>query len=157
MVGRKLTLWREEYRRDAYFDQFGMPHRGRLVVEEIPVTVVEEKSVSGDYGSESDSYKGLRALARDGRVFVQNWDYFPETSLMPTYYWFHFKGDISNPTDVYEVVDSIQAANHNKLYGPYVHADGTRAIPQHENVRYCAKHDYFHGGGAATTICWRCK
>ena len=131
-IGTKFTLWREDFKHDAYKDQMGMFHSGYVVLEQIPVTIVEVKKVKGMFGG--GEYEGWKAVSAKGEEFTNNWDSFPDDSMTPTYYW----DCRQDNRGLWRPVDACQA------YG-FLSAHVT---PKGKKVKvlgaeYCKKHDKY--------------
>jgi hypothetical protein len=73
-VGSQVVLWKVELSSESYTDQFGHKHSGCIVHEEILVTIVDERTVEGEWGI-SEFTQGYRATAEDGRVFTHDWEH----------------------------------------------------------------------------------
>ncbi|MDP1689438.1 MAG: hypothetical protein Q8L47_04930 [bacterium] len=133
-IGRKFILWRIMYRNDAYIDHIGRTHRGNIVLEQISVTIIEEKEVKGV--TSSNVYKGLRAMQENCEVFTLNWLSYPDHSGTPTYYWdsIRRKGD----SELWFPIDACQAFNLNIV--PHVTPHNTKAFPI--GAWFCQKHDF---------------
>lgn len=121
-IGRRFVLWKEDFRLDAYKDQFGKPQTGYIVAREIPVIVTEEKAVPCMWSNNQQI--GQKAIGPNGKDYTCNWTSYPDDSMTPTYYW-----DTVKDTDggLWMPVDAIQA--FNLKIGPHVREDGSRAIP----------------------------
>ena len=140
-VGEKLVLWRTEFSLSAYKDQFGIPHKGYVVLEEHEVTIVEEREVPCMWDRNETDY-GYRATNSNGKEFTCNWESFPDDSTTPMYYW-----NIEQKNENwFQWVDAIQACN----YFLHVDKDGSRKYPI--NSTLCNKHNI-----AYFDYCWKCK
>ena len=145
MIGRKFVLWREDYRRDTYKDQFGRSHRGYVILKEAIVTVIEEKQIS--YMWSRGNGIGLRAVTEDGVEYTRNWHSYPDDSMTPTYYW----DVVEQETDVlWEPVDAYQA--YNLKVSVYVKEDDTKAIPS--GAQICDTHDRAFQEGNKCVNCY---
>lgn len=120
MVGRKFTLWRTEVRSkdSAYKDQFGIPHRGFVVLEEIQVEMVSERT-------EGETVFWT-AFAPDGRAFLaQRGDGI---------YWQPRQEECG----VWRPVDACRAYNLD-LGMPYCNPEGEKIFPT--GAEKCEIHD----------------
>jgi hypothetical protein len=72
-IGSQVVVWKVELSNEAYTDQFGRKHTGHIVHEEILVTIVDQRTVEGEWGI-SEFTQGYRAGAEDGRVFTHDWE-----------------------------------------------------------------------------------
>ena len=133
-IGKKYILWRVEYRLDAYRDHLERAHEGFVVLEEIPVTVIELKEVRGMWSN--DTYTGYKAVSEDGEEFTCNWGSFPDDSMTPTFYWDGRK----DYRGTWVPEDAFQRVNM-KIF-PCVTETGERAIPT--GALYCEKHDHYY-------------
>ena len=132
MIGRKLVLWREEYRSNAYTDQAGVSQGGYVVLEQIPVTITETRKVPGMWGGPEKKYEGWKAIAdHTGEEFTCNWFSFPDDSMTPAYYW----DARTDSRGTWQPVDACQAFNHGYAH---VNEDGTRCNPIGATI--CSKH-----------------
>lgn len=140
-IGRKVVLWDEQYRKNAYIDQLGISHNAFVVLREFVVRIIEEREVKNVWGSGMST--GWKAITEDGRVFTCNWNSFPDDSMTPTYYWdaINEDGYIWNP------VDAVQACS----IMPHVDEKGNRAIPIGSTT--CQKHNILH---LDNEQCWKC-
>lgn len=148
LVGKKFTLWHEDYRLNAYKDQMGVTREGYVIVAEYEVTVVQERhDVPYMWGPEKNGL-GLRAVTHEGDEFTRNWVQFPDDAMNPSYYWdaLELRGEIWQP------VDAAQA--YNRKSTAYVRPDGTRAVPA--GVDICPIHDHTYYGSHGHT-CFKCR
>jgi len=140
IIGEKYILWRTEFSLDAYKDQFNKSHNGYVVLGEFVTKVIEVKEVKGMWGS--DIFQGVKTSTEDGKIFTRNWNYFPDDSMTPTYYW----DAIKDKNGVWQPVDAIQALNHGLIH---VDKNENRKVPI--GVSLCDRHNIFYD-----TACWRC-
>lgn len=129
-IGRRLLLWRAEYRTGGY-----------VVLEQIPVTITEVRSVRGIWGG--GEHEGWKAVARDGREFFCNWKSYPDDSLSPTYWWSH----TDSLGNYVRLTDACQA------YGliPHSFPSGRKASPR--GAKICK----LHNRAMIDVGCWRCS
>jgi len=120
----------------------GVWQPGYLVESEFQVTVTEEKEVPAMWGQ--DTYTGIKAVTADGKEFTRNWNYFPDDSMTPCYYWDALEDELG----VWQPEDAVQAYNMG-----FVHVDnyGNRKIPA--GFEICRKHDKVVEDGVG---CWNC-
>lgn len=68
-IGDTLTLVATSFKKNAYTDQFGISHQGRVVDDVQRVTIVKKRTdVPGDYSSEK-KYTGYIAQDAEGREY----------------------------------------------------------------------------------------
>lgn len=128
------VLWQVADASNAYVDQFGIPHRGFVVLDQIAVMVVEKQSVPSL--TDSTEHEALRAASMQGKeTFTRDWGGFIESSMAPGFYWDYRKDD----RGIWRPVDACMAYNL-KLFLPYVTPDGQRAVPLGADI--CRVHDY---------------
>lgn len=133
IIGRKLVLWRREYKRDAYEDQFGLLHEGWIVLEQIPITITEVRNdVPAMFGE--TFHQGLKAISKNGEVFTCNWDVYPDDTMTPTFYWDCRKDE----RGLWTPEDGVQAYNFKWVIS--ITPDGKKAVPL--GAKVCKKHDY---------------
>lgn len=141
-LGQKYVLWRSEYKRDAYIDQFEHQHAGYLVLEQIVVTVSEICNTVKDMWTGLNNCTGWKAVSESGEVFTCNWEVYPSDSMTPTYYW-----DVrEDARGLWQPEDACQAWD---MY-PHVDANGQKIMPIGTII--CDKHHI----ASIDEPCWRC-
>jgi hypothetical protein len=118
-LGKRFALWQTEYRNDAYRDQFGIPHQGKVVLAQVIATVVEVKEVPGLYRPE-ETHAGLRAIDYAGTSYTCNWKHFDDATYGSALSW--WESVEADPKIWFNAVDE-QACT------PCVSANGERAVP----------------------------
>lgn len=110
MVGVAFLLWRREWRSIATTSSRVGTADGWVILEEIPVTVVEQRNdVPGMFGRDAE-YMGLKARAEDGREFTRNWESYPDDAKTgATHRWYHVNPEEGAPFA--DIVDAILASS----------------------------------------------
>lgn len=110
MIGVAFLLWRREWRSVATTSSRVGTADGWVVLEEIPVTVVEQRNdVPGMFRPDS-KYMGLKARAEDGREFTRNWESYPDDAMTgATHRWYHVNAEEGAPFA--DIVDAILATS----------------------------------------------
>ncbi len=146
VIGRKIVLWKLDHRIDAYTDQMGISHPGAVVLEEIPVTIIQTKNVPGNYSKKDHTMAGWKAVSERGEEFVCNWDHYPEDSYNPTYSW---TGRGNRRLELF--VDACQAYNMKVV--PVATRGGIKAVPTGAHI--CEKHDKVYvDESIGCFLCW---
>lgn len=84
----RLRLWRCEHTASAYTDQFGHPHDGYIVNDEVDVTVVERRPAIGMWSRKESPRMAARAVDGKGFQYFCNWSgTFADDSPMPMWIW----------------------------------------------------------------------
>lgn len=118
-VGERLILWRWEPRERVVKDTLGRPHDALVVVEEIPVTVTEERQIKRS--PQGNAFTVLTAAAEDGRSFFRDG-----------------QGHWSCTTSGDHCIIDAVAEWNNPEFGPFATPDGDLAVPNADNL--CARH-----------------
>lgn len=88
-VGDSFVLWRYNYKKGAYVDQFGVSHFAYLVDKVVIATIVEIRDdVPGVY-DKTPKWRGYKAIDSEGTEYTCNWDEFNEGSMQSTSFWVH--------------------------------------------------------------------
>lgn len=128
-----FVLWHVEDLSQGYVDQFGIPHRAFVVVEHIPVMVVQKRAVLSL--ADGKQHEALRAVSMQTReAFTRDWAGFVAGSMAPGFHWDYRKDE----RGIWRPVDGCMAYNL-KLFIPYVTPDGQRAVPMGAEI--CRMHD----------------
>lgn len=138
-VGTRFLLWRREWRHVATTSSRVGNGDGWVVLEEIPVTVIDQRTdVPGMFGRDK-KYLGLKARADDGREFTRNWDSYPDDAMTgATLSWYHINAKEEAPGHGY--VDAIQASSifYRAIGGQYYDEEGNFKVPTGAQV--CPRH-----------------
>lgn len=129
MIGTEFLLWRREWRSVATTASRVGRADGWVVLEEVPVVVIEQRNdVPGMFGR--SVFTGLKAHSKDGREFTRNWDVYPDDAMTgATLYWRHANAVRSAPHT--DMVDAIQASSvfYRAIGGQYYDEAGEFKVP----------------------------
>jgi hypothetical protein len=120
VIGTRHELWENEYRKDAYTDQMGIKHDAQVIMRVAIVEIVEVRDVKGDWGGDVIKGGGWRAIDAEGREYFNNWNSFDDASMSPRSTWLGGGGRGY----------WMSASKYSWGGSPYIHLDGTRAVPQ---------------------------
>lgn len=152
MNNEKIVLWKMNfYKKDAYKDQYGVPHEAIVVEEEILATIVEYKTLPVA-GSKYSTTFATKAETENGRVFLLPNDWGSD--------WCETNSDFEGLKG--EFKDAIKEFNKRKMeesrlpedgyMKPLIRKNGDLAIPpdvekctcQHFQRNYGEKYHYYY-------------
>lgn len=129
MIGTEFMLWTREWRQVATTASRVDTASGWVVLEEIPVSVIEQRNdVPGMFGN--GVFMGLKAQSQDGREFTRNWTTYPDDAMTgATLHWYHVNASDDMPHQ--DVVDAIQASSvfYRAIGGQYYDEAGEFKVP----------------------------
>jgi len=134
-IGDRYVLFLVHWSRTATRDGAGRPHDGWVVSEEIPVTVTEQRQVSGMFGN--GEYTGIKATSEDGREFTRFWNSYPDDAYVGVGMVWDAYAD--GRGRVQEVHDACLAHYWRRVAGPQCDAEGKLKIPT--GTVQCNRHD----------------
>lgn len=151
MKNEEIILWKMDRKKNAYKDQYGVPHEAIVVEEEVAATVVEDKTLPIG-GSKYSTTFATKAKSEDGRFFCLSSDWYPdwrETDSEFKEVKAYFKDAISESNKMKWENENI---SEDDYMIPVIRENGDLAIPRdvekctcsHSESSYDMKSHYYY-------------
>lgn len=141
----KIILWKMDFfKKNAYRDQYGVPHEAIVVLEEVLATIIEDKTLP-IVGSNYSTTFATKAKTEDGRFFLLCEDW--KTNWYETDSEFKEpKADFKNALTEFNRMEYEKSRlSEDQYMRPVIRENGELAVPQVSEICICPNPEKHNG------------